>query len=883
MSLPTGHKLAHYEIVEPIGKGGMGEVYRARDTKLERDVAIKVLPDELAADAERVARFEREAKLLASLNHPNIASIYGFESNALILELVEGPTLAERIEQGPIPVDEAIAIAKQIAEALEAGHEAGVIHRDLKPANVKVREDRTVKVLDYGLAKALEGDTPSGTDAELSQSPTLTRQGTQMGVILGTAAYMSPEQAKGKRLDKRTDIFSYGCVLYEMLTGRKTFDGETAGETLAAVIKTEPEWEALPSYLSPTLHTFLTRCLEKDPKRRVRDIGDVRLAMEGVFDSVSSPQGAVSQPVGWHPSIGVAAAGALLLSVVASVAVWNLKPEAPRPVVRSSLPLPPDVSLTGTERHVFALSSDGTRLAYSANDQLYLRSMDQMEATPVRGTQGGAQGPFFSPDGLWVGFWVRGQLKKVAIRGGAPVSICDIAINPRGARWGAENTIVFGNRTGIMQVSADGGTPEVLIPITGTEEVGHGPQVLPGEKNVLFTLAVGFNWDDAQIVVHSLETGETKVLIEDGRDARYVPTGHLVYVFDGTLLAVPFDVDKLEVTGGPIPMAEGVTTAGPASGAAQFSVSDTGALIYVSGSVQREDRTLVWVDRDGREEVLAAEPRPYAYLRISPDGERVALDVRDQENDIWIWDFARETMTRLTFAPGQDMYPVWTRDGRRVAFTSERDGPRNLYWKAADGTGTVERLNESEHSELPSAFTPDGTQLVFFELAADGVLNLGVLSLEGSSEPLLATEFDERNAEISPDGRWLAYESDSSGQYEVYVRPFPSVDDGRWLISRGGGRQPLWAPDGRELFYLAPGASLMTVDVQTEPSVAYGNPEEVFAGRFSGGPFVRTYDISPDGERFLMIKESDETSSTVEFIVVLDWFEELKRRVPTNQ
>ena len=573
----------------------------------------------------------------------------------------------------------------------------------------------------------------------------------------------------------------------------------------------------------------------------------------------------------------MAAAAGLLLSVITGVAVWNLKPEAPRRVVRFSLPLPPGDLLTGTGRHVVALSSDGTRLVYSANGQLYLRAMDQIEATPVRGTEGGARSPFFSPDGEWVGFYVDGQLKKVAIRGGAPVSLCD-AINPWGARWGADDTIVFGQRgAGIMQVSADGGTPEVLISMEKRDEVGHGPQVLPGEKAVLFTLGDGTNWDDAQIVVHSLETGERKVLIEGGRDARYVPTGHLVYVLDGTLLAVPFDVDKLEVTGGPIPMAEGVMTAGVRTGAAHFSVSDTGGLVYVSGS-GLESHTLVWVDRDGREEALAAEPRAYRYPRISPDGSRVAVDMRDQESDIWIWDFARETLTRLTFAPGGDLLPVWTPDGRQVAFASNRDGTFDLYWKAADGTGAVERLTESENNQFPYAFTPDGKQLVFLEVGQNR--DLGVLSLEGSSEPLLATEFAERNAEISPDGRWLAYESNASGQNEIYVRPFPNVEDGQWLISSGGGTRPLWAPDGRELFYLAPGARLMAVDVQTEPSFAPGNAEEVFAGYYApaGG---RPYDISPDGERFLMIKESAGVDST-EFITVINWHEELLRLVPVN-
>ena len=533
-----------------------GEVYRARDGKLGRDVAIKVLPDEFAENEQRLARFKREAKILASLNHPNIASIYGLEhsddTHYLVLELVPGETLAERILRGPIPLEEALDIATKIAEALEEAHERGIVHRDLKPANVKQTEDRKIKVLDYGLAKVFQEGT---ADADSSTSPTLTRDATRVGVILGTAAYMSPEQAKGKRVDKRADVWAFGVVLYEMLTGKRAFAGEDVSDTLAYVLTKEPDWDALPADLDPTLRMFLTRCLEKDPKQ-----------------------------------------------------VWSVmyREPPPRPVVRSSLPLPSGDSLSYTDRHVVALSSDGTRFVYSANNQLYLRAMDQTEATPVRGTDGGARSPFFSPDGEWVGFYTNGRLKKVAIRGGAPVRLCE-ATALWGARWEADDTIVFGQPEGIMHVSADGGTPEVLIPLEGTEKVGHGPQVLPGEKTLLFTLGDGANWEDAQIVVHSLETDERKVLIEGGRDARYVPTGHLVYVVSRgdardlgrTLLAVPFDVDTLEVTGGPRPMAEGVMTAGSTTGAAQFSVSDTGSLVYVSGR-GLESRTLVWVDRDGK-------------------------------------------------------------------------------------------------------------------------------------------------------------------------------------------------------------------------------------------------------------------------------------------
>ena len=550
MSLVSGTRLGPYEILSPIGKGGMGEVYRAQDTKLDRDVAIKVLSEEFAKDKERLARFEREAKLLASLNHPNIASIYGLEESdgvtALVLELVEGPTLAERIAEGPIPVEEVLPIAWQITEALEAGHQAGVIHRDVKPANVKVKEDGTVKVLDYGLAKALEGDTPSGTASELSQSPTLTRHGTQVGVILGTAAYMSPEQAKGRRVDRRADVWAFGAVVYEMLTGKRAFAGDDVSETLAFVLTKEPDWESIPVDTPRPLLQALSVCLTKEVKLRARDIADVRLAMDGAFHTSSQSKADAPQPSSFRPGLAVAAA--LMLAAITGFAAYTLRPETPRPVARLSLSLPPGDELTDTSRHAVAISSDGTRIVYSArrsvtpgqldhyDGRLYLREIDQLEPTPIRGTEA-ARNPFLSPDGEWVGFWSEGQLKKVAIRGGAPVSLCD-ATNPFGAQWGADDTIVFGQgRDGILRVSADGGTPEVLVPLEGTNALVHGPQILPGEKAVLFTLGRN-TWDDAQVVVHTLETNERKVLIDGGRDARYVPTGHLVYVYGGGLPAL---------------------------------------------------------------------------------------------------------------------------------------------------------------------------------------------------------------------------------------------------------------------------------------------------------------------------------------------------------
>ena len=878
MSLASGTRLGTYEILGPIGAGGMGEVYRARDTRLDRDVAIKVLPEELASDEERVARFEREAKLLASLNHPNIAGIYGFEENAIVLELVEGPTLAERIAQGAIPVDEAIAIAKQIAEALEAGHEAGVIHRDLKPANIKVREDGTVKVLDYGLAKALEGDAATAPDSGLSQSPTLTQQGTQIGVILGTAAYMSPEQAKGKRVDKRTDVWAFGAVVYEMLTGARAFDGEDVSETLASVLKSDPDWSALPPSTPASLGMVLRLCLTKDARGRFRDVGDVQLAI-GAFETATRSG---SQSIDRPRSIAVAAAAALSLCAITGLTVWSLvRPvDALRPVGRFSIPLPAGVSLA-VGRRVVALSPDGSRLVYSANEQLYLRAMNQAEATPIRGTDG-ARSPFFSPDGQWIGFWARGQIWKVDIGGGAAVRLCDArdtaGFGVWGARWEDDDHIVYGLRaSGIMRVSADGGTPEVLVSFPDFRgEVVHGPQLLPSKSAVLFTLTNAGSWDNTRIVVQSLETGERTVLVERGLDARYLATGHLVYVQDGTLYAVPFDPEALAVTGSAIPMAEGVMMDVLAV-AAQFGVSDSGSLVYVPAT-SAEGRTLVWVDRDGTEEAATPERRRYSSIDISPDGSRVAVGLLDGETDIWVWHFERETMMRLTVSPALDQYPLWTPSGTRVAFSSTRSGIPNMYWTAADGSGAIERLRESETAQFPNAFGPDGRQLVFYDQLDGGDLFLH--ASEGSADRLLETEFDERNADLSPDGRWLAYESDASGQYEIYVQPFPDLGEGRWQISKDGGAQPIWAPDGQELFYVAPDSSLMAVGIETEPGFSPGNAKEVLRGSYVTD-FRQSYDVSPDGERFLRIKEGAGDSAT-EFVLVQNWYEELKRLVPTD-
>ncbi len=621
MPLEVGTTLGVYEVLAAIGAGGMGEVYKARDTKLDRDVALKILPDAFVNDPERLARFQREAKVLASLNHPNIAAIYGLEesgdSPALVLEYVPGPTLQDRIAKGPIPLDEALPIARQIAEALEAAHEQGIIHRDLKPANVKVKDDGTVKVLDFGLAKALQPEL-SDLDAANSPTMTMTAAATKMGVIMGTAAYMSPEQARGKTVDKRADIWAFGVVLFEMLTGRQAFGGTDISETLAAVLKTDLDLDGLPADTPRALRRALSRCIQKDRSHRSRDIGDVRLDLD---EALAAPieetvtTAPLAQPALWQRPVPLALTALLLVGVSVLIA-WNLRTPPPRLVTRFSMVLPAGQQLTTPQgRQTVALSPDGTRVAYITNNELYLRPMNEEAATLMRGTDG-ARSVVFSPDGQWIAFVQGGQLKKVAVTGGASVTVCEVG-NPRGVSCEADDTIFFTGIDGIHRVSADGGTPELVVDTTDAIDNGPAPQLLPGGQALLFALRPpGANFDQSQIVAQRLDTGEQHVLLEGGTSPRYVSTGHVVYAQGGTLFAVPFDLDKLEVTGGPVSLVEGVRQSGN-TGNAYFSVSQTGSLVYVPDRGTRNLRTLVWVDREGQEEAVAAEPRNYVYPRIS--------------------------------------------------------------------------------------------------------------------------------------------------------------------------------------------------------------------------------------------------------------------------
>ena len=909
----------------------MGQVWQATDTQLKREVALKILPDAFAADPDRLARFKREAQILASLNHPNIAAIYGIEEapstsapstdgdaersqgsgqavRALVLELVEGPTLADRISNGPIPLDEALPIAKQIAEALEAAHEAGVIHRDLKPANIKVRDDGTVKVLDFGLAKAL-GPSPTG---DPSESPTLTAMATQMGVIMGTAAYMSPEQARGKPVDKRADIWAFGCVVYEMLTGSKPFPGDDISQTLARVIDRDPDWETLPRALPQALDTCLRRCLQKDPRQRVRDIGDARLAMEGGFETTAS---APSEPVAvpqlqvWQRPIP--ATVAMLAAVVTGgLAVWTMtRPEVvPTGLVRFSI-VPPDtapMNLVGPDRDL-AVSPDGNQVVYKGLNstgtapQLNLRPIDQLAGEPLRGAEL-AVGPFFSPDGQWVGFQgaTYRTLYKVSILGGLPVRI---ATTPRiitGHSWGADGQIVFGMVDGgLFRVSDGGGEPEVLTtPDSAEGERDHRwPYIIPGRDAVVFTI----NADDTplisgQLAVLDLDSGDVTRLGLAGVSPQYVSTGHLVYAAaDGSVRGVPFDVASLRVTGNPVPLIEGVEV--QISGSANFDISNNGRLVYVPGEGGGSQRSLVWVDREGREEPLATPVNAYSTVSLSPDETRAAVGLAGDTGgaDVWIADLARGTLSRLTTDETFDCQPLWSPDGDHVIFTSTRNGRPELFWQPADGSASAEpvlAMDESVTRIVAGDWSPDGETLFLHAVFAETGGDIGMVSISESStwEPLIQTGAFEMSPALSPDGRWLAYSSNETGRREVYAVRFPELE-GRQQISVGGGFAPWWSDDGRELLFLGASAGppewamLVSIEVGPgdPPSLLVGTPEQLFDFPYfiqSGGR--RHHDVSADGQRQLVIARGQvgEDAPPPQINVVLNWFEELKARVP---
>ena len=887
MSLIPGTRRGVYEITAQIGEGGMGRVYRARDTKLGRSVAIKVIADSLPY-RDHVAGFEREARTLAALNHPNIAAIYGVEDAdgdmALVMELVEGPTLADRLVEGRLAVAEVLPIARQIVEALEAAHEQGIIHRDLKPANVKVRPDGTVKVLDFGLAKAL-APAAASTDSSSSMSPTLASPAvTRVGVILGTAAYMSPEQVKGREVDKRSDVWAFGCVLYEMLTGRRAFEAADVQETLASVLRADVDWSRLPAELSSSIRVFLMRCLVRDPKQRLHDIADMRLALDGVFDA-DGPRAAVSSPPVrplWRRILPIAAA-VVITAAVTGLTIWRLTPPVERPIVsRLQMTLPPGQPFYFNGRHLIAISPDGKYVAYTAGQGLWLHPLDQLEARQVPGAELEARSPFFSSDGQSIGYYAAGELRRVSVTAGAPRAITK-AVNPWGASWGNDDVIYYGQGPGgIWRVPANGGTPQQVITVK-KGELAHGPDRLPDGEWMLFTLlpeGVG-SWNQAQIVVQSMTTGERVVLVNGGRDARYLATGHLVYALSGAILAAPFDPGTRRITGAAVRLVGDVFDAGTVTGAVHFDVAANGSLVYAS---RPGPALMAWVDRNGREEMIPADARPYRHPRVSPDGTRIAVEIDDPTNtDIWIGDARRGQFTRLTSGDEVDSDPIWTPDGSRVVYSSVR-GTEGLFWQPADGSGSAEHLVDGSSGVRALTWTRDG-QLVYEELAG---ADIRLLTPRSGSAPRSITLFDapdyfnEVLPALSPDGRWLVYQSTESADPEVYLRPFPDVSSLRRQVSVGGGFAPLWSPDGQEIFYRS-ATDMMAVKVRTSPTLELGRPEVLFSLSDYVLPGTRgiKYEVAPDG-RFLLLKDSGSGHSQDRVVLVQNWTEDVKRLVPSN-
>jgi hypothetical protein len=882
--------IAHYRITTKLGEGGMGAVYRATDTKLARDVAIKILPDSFAADPDRLARFTREAQVVASLNHPNIAAIYGVEDRALVLELVEGPTLAERIAQGAIPLDEALPIARQIAEALEYAHDKGIVHRDLKPANIKITPEGRVKVLDFGLAKAMANDVAAG---DPTSSPTMTMRATMAGLIMGTAGYMAPEQAKGKAVDRRADIWAFGIVFAEMLTGRTMYTGETVSEILAAVIMTPP---GIPEGLPPHIATLLRRCLERDPSLRLQAIGEARIAIDrppAVEPEIAAVPQKVRSPRLWK---ALTASLAVALASAAGVLFYVTRP-IERPLQRFVTDMGPE-AISGT-RVTAILSPDGARIVYrvqlpGAVAALATRLLDESKFTILPGTENVFE-HFFSADGQWVGFYADQKLKKVSVHGGAAVTLCD-AQQLRGATWG-DDGFIYSSLDGVhlYRVPASGGKPELLTQLPDSDEHANHfhrwPQFLSAGA-LIVTAGSGSatgTWEDSDIEVFSLKTRRFQTVQRGGYGGRYLPSGHLVYIHQGTMFAVGFDPGRMATRGTPVPVVEEVAGA-VASGAGEFDFSRTGTLVYLSGKESSEALPFVWLDAAGGKKLLMPAGTKLALSpRLSPDGTKLGLTLA---GDLAVYDPARGSTLRLSFDAGlTNQYPVWTPDGKHIVYST---GAAGIKWTRSDGSGQAQLLYPSKGgSAVPTSFSPDGRWLAFHQSDPANSRDIWMLPLDlsdpdhpkpGAPELFLATPKADVEAQFSPDGRWIAYSSAESGAYEVYVRPFPArADGGKWQVSTHGGRFPLWSRTAKELFYVDAGR-IAVVPYTVSGAVFAPGPSRRWSDAtlsFSGN--LMPYDLAPDGKRVVAsLAHENEGASKVNLHLtfLLNFFDELKRRVP---
>ena len=877
MPISFGTRLGPYEILSPLGVGGMGEVYRARDPRMGREVAIKI-------SAERFSdRFEREVRAVAALNHPNICQVYDVGPNYLVMELVEGPTLADRIRQGAIPLDEALPIARQIAEALEAAHEKGIVHRDLKLANIKIKPDGAVKVLDFGLAKMAEA---AATASNPDESPTVPMGATLVGQILGTAAYMAPEQARGKTVDKRADIWSFGVVLYEMLSGRRLFEGETISDTLAAVLTKEPEFAGVP----PKARRLLQRCLERDPKRRLRDIGDAWALLDERTDAPAAP--APKSAMRWKVAYGVFG----LVLGLALGALWR----GPRPsqsvpsAGRVDLDLGPDVSFGSTTGPAVILSPDGTRLVFVSQDQngvprLFTRRLDQPKAIQMPGTEG-AYAPFFAPDGQWVGFFAEGKLKKMRLEGGDPIPLCDAPAG-RGGSWGEDGNIIaaLDQQAGLSLIPAEGGAPVAVTQLNLDlgETTHRWPQVLPGGRAVVFLVSDAYGYyDDADIAVVSLKDHRRKVILEHaGMYPRYVGSGHLLYVTKGTLFVRPFDSERLEVKGAAAPLGE--VASNPNLGYGQFDLSRDGTFAYRTAGAEGL-KSIQWLDSTGKMTPLGIPPAYYQYPALSPDGTHLVytLSQASSSQSLWIYDFERGSSNRLT--SDTDSWPVWSPDGRFVVFQA-RGG---IYWTRADGAGKPRRLVESKAIQLPTSLAAGGKRMAYSQMLPGAEGEIRTVAVESSSDELrltgepqvfLKTATGTAFATFSPDGRWLAYANAAGGRYEVFVRAFP--DNGTQAqISNAGGVMPEWSRKGRELFYRTLDQRIMVADYTEEGGrfVVHQKPRTWSGKTLANTGLGRNFDLAPDGKRFvvLMPAEGPEPRATQSHVmIVANFFDEVRRRV----
>ena len=924
--LHAGTRLGPYEIRDPIGAGGMGEVYKARDTRLDRDVAIKVLPAHLADDPQFRERFDREAKSIAALNHPNICALHdigdsdltgggpgtagGGRVQFLVLEYLEGETLAARLGRGALTVREALAVAIQMADALDKAHRAGIVHRDLKPGNVfLVRSGGasappTAKLLDFGLAKT-SGATPIVSAAEVTvsaaQAPLTAR-----GTILGTFQYMSPEQIEGRDADARSDIFAFGVLLYEMVTGARAFTGKTTASVMAAILGAEPPALSSLQPLTPAaLERVVRRCLEKDADDRWQTARDLLAELKWIADSsatTSDTARAVRETAGRERLVWAAAA--LVAAATVGGGVWLLtrpSPTAPTPVARFTIALPANAALTGFNRNVIALSRDGTSIVYvgqvagAGGTQLYLRSLDRLEPTPVRGTEG-ASAPFFSSDGTAIGFMggsaqsaARGQIRTVPLSGGGPLTLAG-EVGLAGAVWSTDGRIYFASREAQgsrLHRIPSGGGPSVDITVPGlpAETLLQHPDLLPGEKTALVTLRRPGAIDASAIAVVTLDTGEQRTIIEGGFSPRYASSGHIVFGRAGALLAVPFDLKRLEVTGPATPVAEGVQTQ---TGVAQFAISTTGTLVYVPGRSTAALSALVWVDRRGNDTPIPGRPAEYQELALSPDGLRVAANEGfnttagggSSGGDVWVHQVARGTATRFTFGPEANETPVWSRDGSKIAYASRKAG-NTVFVKPSDGSAPEEKVGEKTDGHLHlESWSPRGDVMALVDTSGAGGGDIWLLRLAGQKfEAFLTTPVSERSPTFSPDGRWIAYVTNESGHDEVYVQAFPGPG-GRWQVSVDGGVEPVWAPNGRELFYRN-GEKLMAVPIEsTTTSIGAGTPALLFEKRYVLSGVGRYYDVAPDGQRFVMLKPVATAGDSL--IVVQGFTRELERLVPTK-